>query len=111
MRHQEEYYLCYCELRFDWGLIAGSSTVSEMVGSACQFSEDCREVLDDADCPETSPSSRYQAIKDGLKHAIIDASDIEVSFESFPYYLRYFAVHFWFQHTRYVIQHTSTYFS
>ncbi|OAY76315.1 ATPase family AAA domain-containing protein 1-A [Ananas comosus] len=65
----------------------GSSTVSEMVGSACQISEDCREVLDDADCPETSPSSRYQAIKDGLKHAIIDASDIQVSFESFPYYL------------------------
>jgi len=50
--------------------------------------EDQREVLKDIASSSTLPSTRCQAFKDSLKRGILNASDIEISFESFPYYLR-----------------------
>ncbi|XP_064934705.1 uncharacterized protein LOC135587347 isoform X1 [Musa acuminata AAA Group] len=59
----------------------------ELNANACKFLEDQREFVKDFEFPASSSSSRSQAFKDGLKRGIIDAGDIEVSFENFSYYL------------------------
>lgn len=39
--------------------------------------------------PPISQSSRRQKFKEGLQKGLIDSKDLDVSFENFPYYLRY----------------------
>lgn len=66
----------------------GSSTPDlDLTGSLYKLLEDQREVLKDLASSSTLPSTRCQAFKDSLKKGILNASDIEVSFDSFPYYL------------------------
>jgi hypothetical protein len=38
---------------------------------------------------ENVPFAQHQLLKEDLKNAIVSASDISESFDSFPYYLRY----------------------
>ncbi|CAN6373382.1 unnamed protein product [Urochloa humidicola] len=47
--------------------------------------EDQRDVI--RDLSASVPPSRCQAFKDGMKQGIISPSDIDVTFENFPYYL------------------------
>ncbi|XP_072982941.1 uncharacterized protein [Typha latifolia] len=65
----------------------GPSTDLELAGNAYHMLEDQMQSPDYFDCPATSSSVRCQAFKDGLKQAIVDPSDTQVSFDSFPYYL------------------------
>lgn len=71
-------------------MFADSLMDLELNANACKFLEDQREFVKDFEFPASSSSSRSQAFKDGLKRGIIDAGDIEVSFENFSYYLRYY---------------------
>ncbi|ONK62958.1 uncharacterized protein A4U43_C07F9890 [Asparagus officinalis] len=66
----------------------GSTTPDlDFSGSIYKMLEDQREVLKDIASSSTLPSAKCQAFKDNLKKGILNASDIEVSFESFPYYV------------------------
>ncbi|RCV39427.1 hypothetical protein SETIT_8G223700v2 [Setaria italica] len=47
--------------------------------------EDQRDII--RDLSASVPPSRCQAFKDGMKQGIISPSDIDVTFETFPYYL------------------------
>ncbi|KAG2563974.1 hypothetical protein PVAP13_8KG377800 [Panicum virgatum] len=47
--------------------------------------EDQRDII--RDLTTSVPPSRCQAFKDGMKQGIISPSDIDVTFENFPYYL------------------------
>ncbi|CAO2146380.1 unnamed protein product [Urochloa humidicola] len=47
--------------------------------------EDQRDII--RDLSASVPPSRCQAFKDGMKQGIISPSDIDVTFENFPYYL------------------------
>ncbi|KAM0873705.1 hypothetical protein ACQ4PT_037903 [Festuca glaucescens] len=49
--------------------------------------EDQRDLITDLNASASLPPSRCQAFKDGMKQGIISPSDIEVTFENFPYYL------------------------
>ncbi|KQJ87390.1 hypothetical protein BRADI_4g10700v3 [Brachypodium distachyon] len=49
--------------------------------------EDQREIIRELTAADNLPPSRCEAFKDGMKQAIISPSDIEVTFENFPYYL------------------------
>lgn len=70
-------------------MITGSSAAElDLTGKVFKVFEDQRELLRDLDTPASLPTTRCQAFKDGLKRGIVDASDIQVSFASFPYYLR-----------------------
>lgn len=42
--------------------------------------------------PPIPQSSRRQKFKEGLRQGLIDVKDLDVSFENFPYYLRYMSV-------------------
>ncbi|XP_026664881.1 uncharacterized protein LOC103718614 isoform X2 [Phoenix dactylifera] len=76
------------EIRPFLKMIAGSSTAElDLTGKVFKVFEAQRELLRDLDTPAALPTTRCQAFKDGLKQGIINASDIQVSFESFPYYL------------------------
>ncbi|KAG1326254.1 hypothetical protein COCNU_01G001880 [Cocos nucifera] len=69
-------------------MIAGSSTAElDLTGKVFKVFEDQKELLRDLDTTAALPTTRCQAFKDGLKQGIINANDIQVSFESFPYYL------------------------
>jgi hypothetical protein len=70
-------------------MIAGS-TVSEfdLTGDLFKALEDQRDLITDLNTSASLPPSRCQAFKDGMKQGIISPSDIEVTFENFPYYLR-----------------------
>ncbi|OVA14879.1 AAA+ ATPase domain [Macleaya cordata] len=46
-----------------------------------------RELLKDFDPPTILSSTRSQAFRDSLQQGILSSSDIEVSFDNFPYYL------------------------
>ncbi|KOM54409.1 hypothetical protein LR48_Vigan10g030100 [Vigna angularis] len=46
-----------------------------------------RELLKDVDTPTILASTRRQAFKDSLEQRILKSEDIDVSFETFPYYL------------------------
>ncbi|RWW78875.1 hypothetical protein BHE74_00012903 [Ensete ventricosum] len=60
----------------------------DLSGNVFKVFEDQRELLKDLDLPSSLPTTRCQAFKDGLKQGILNPNDINVSFESFPYYLR-----------------------
>ncbi|KAG2559127.1 hypothetical protein PVAP13_8NG317500 [Panicum virgatum] len=63
------------------------STVPEfdLTGDLFKALEDQRDII--RDLTTSVPPSRCQAFKDGLKQGIISPSDIDVTFENFPYYL------------------------
>ncbi|KAM0824904.1 hypothetical protein ACQ4PT_069912 [Festuca glaucescens] len=57
-------------------------------GSNAHLDEiDQRDLITDLNTSASLPPSRCQAFKDGMKQGIISPSDIEVTFENFPYYL------------------------
>lgn len=64
------------------------STVPEfdLTGAVFKALEDQRDII--RDLSASVPPSRCQAFKDGMKQGIISPSDIDVTFENFPYYLR-----------------------
>ncbi|KAF7048439.1 hypothetical protein CFC21_057205 [Triticum aestivum] len=49
--------------------------------------EDQRDLIRDLNTSASLPPSRCQAFKDAMKQGVISPSDIEVTFENFPYYL------------------------
>ncbi|XP_038980506.1 uncharacterized protein LOC103715277 isoform X2 [Phoenix dactylifera] len=65
----------------------GSSSDLELRGGAYKMFEDQRELLKDLGSLATLPSTSCQAFKDSLMQGIIDANNIQVSFDNFPYYL------------------------
>lgn len=79
------------ELRPLLRMLAGSSSSDFYIGSGISKMIDeqreIRELLKDFDRPLWM-SNRRQAFKDKLQQGILNSDDIEVSFESFPYYLR-----------------------
>lgn len=70
-------------------MIAGS-TISEfdLTGDLFKALEDQRDLIRDLNASASVPPSRCQAFKDAMKQGIISPSDIEVTFDKFPYYLR-----------------------
>lgn len=71
-------------------LIGPSSSELDYMGSFSQIYDDqkkIRELLKSMNPPATVLSSSRQAFKDSLQQRIIDSKNIEVTFESFPYYL------------------------
>uniref|UniRef100_A0A804MVZ6 AAA+ ATPase domain-containing protein n=1 Tax=Zea mays TaxID=4577 RepID=A0A804MVZ6_MAIZE len=48
---------------------------------------DQRDLIRDLNASASVPPSRCQAFKDGMKQGIINPSDIDVTFEDFPYYV------------------------
>jgi hypothetical protein len=81
------------ELRPLLRMLAGSSSSDfDLSGSISKILDDqreMRELLRDFDPPSILISTRRQAYKDSLQQGILNPDNIEVSFESFPYYLRY----------------------
>ncbi|XP_057422659.1 uncharacterized protein LOC130716674 isoform X2 [Lotus japonicus] len=79
-----------CELRPLLRMLAGSCPEFDLSGSISKILEErreLRELLKDVDTPTLLASTRRQAFKDSLQQRILNAEDIDVSFESFPYYL------------------------
>jgi hypothetical protein len=70
-------------------MITGS-TISEfdLTGDLFKALEDQRDLIRDLNASASVPPSRCQAFKDGMKQGIINPSDIDVTFEDFPYYVR-----------------------
>lgn len=102
-----------CELRPFLRMLAGSSTSElDLSGSVLKAFEDPRELHENLDSRALLPTSKSQAFKDCLKQGILNASDIEVSFDNFPYYLRYLpylSFYFFFcYHLIIQLYHTST---
>ncbi|XP_062143427.1 uncharacterized protein LOC133851135 [Alnus glutinosa] len=79
------------ELRPLLRMLAGSSSSDfDLSGSISKILDDqreMRELLRDFDPPSILISTRRQAYKDSLQQGILNPDNIEVSFESFPYYL------------------------
>jgi len=69
-------------------MITGS-TISEfdLTGDLFKALEDQRDLIRDLNASASVPPSRCQAFKDGMKQGIINPSDIDVTFEDFPYYV------------------------
>lgn len=66
----------------------GLSSELNVAGVAYKKQEDRSEHLSkEADSRANLPSNRCQVFKDGLRKGILNASDIDVSFDSFPYHL------------------------
>lgn len=81
-----------CKLRPLLHMLAGSYPEFDLSGSIAKVLEErkeLRELLKDVDTPTLLASTRQQAFKDSLQQRILNAENIDVSFESFPYYLRY----------------------
>lgn len=78
------------EIRPILSVIGGGSSAREfdLSGSILKVFGDHRDILSYLDSPQALPTTRCQVFKDGLKQGILSASDIHVSFEKFPYYLR-----------------------
>lgn len=80
-----------CDLKPLLCMLAGScpefdSSVS--ISKILEEREELRELLKDVDTPGILASTRRQAFKDSLQQRILNAENIDVSFENFPYYLR-----------------------
>ncbi|XP_039685765.1 uncharacterized protein [Medicago truncatula] len=74
------------ELRPLLCMLTGSGTEFDLSGSIHKILEDQRE-LRELDTPTILASTRRQAFRDSLEQRILKADDIDVSFETFPYYL------------------------
>ncbi|OEL14540.1 ATPase family AAA domain-containing protein 1-A [Dichanthelium oligosanthes] len=59
----------------------------DLTGDVFKALEDQRDTIRDIGTSASVPPSRCQAFKDGMKQGIISPSDIDVTFENFPYYL------------------------
>lgn len=80
-----------CELRPLLCMFAGSCSEFDFNDNISKILEDRRELkelLKDVDTPAILASTRRQAFKDSLQQRILNAEDIDVSIETFPYYLR-----------------------
>uniref|UniRef100_A0A1D1YT74 ATPase family AAA domain-containing protein 1 n=1 Tax=Anthurium amnicola TaxID=1678845 RepID=A0A1D1YT74_9ARAE len=79
------------EIRPFLRMIAGQSTSDlDLSGNVYKIFDDQREpreLLKDFDSSVNLPSTRCQVFKDSLRQCILNASDIQISFDSFPYYL------------------------
>ncbi|PKU63725.1 uncharacterized protein LOC110109484 isoform X1 [Dendrobium catenatum] len=65
-----------------------SSSEMDVAGDAYRKQEDRSENLfKETDSRAPLPSNRCQVFKDGLRKGILNASDIDVTFDSFPYHL------------------------
>lgn len=84
----------YDHLRPLLGMLAGSSKddleISERV---LKIIEDKKELFKDLEYIAVSPSNGCQSFKDDLKKRILRPSDIDVTFEKFPYFLRCCVLH------------------
>lgn len=79
------------ELRPLLRMLTESTSDFDLSGSISKILEEqreIREILKDLEPPTALTSTRRQAFKDSLQEGIISPNDIEVSFDSFPYYLR-----------------------
>lgn len=79
-----------CELRPFLRMLFGSSTSDlDLSGSTLKVSADQSDLSKDLRSAEMlSSSARRKEFKDTLRRAILEDSDIEISFDSFPYFLR-----------------------
>ncbi|KAL5795587.1 hypothetical protein ACOSQ2_000407 [Xanthoceras sorbifolium] len=72
-------------------MLAGSSSpdfdISGSISRILDEQREIRELLKESDRPTVMISTKRQAFKDNLKEGILSPENIEVSFESFPYYL------------------------
>lgn len=79
------------ELRPLLRMLAGSSSpdfdISGGISKILDEQREIRELLKDSDRPTVLISARRQAFKDSLQEGILGPENIEVPFESFPYYL------------------------
>lgn len=67
----------------------GSCSEFDLSGSISKILEDQRNLLlKNVDSPTVLASTKRQAFKDSLQQRILKAENIDVSFETFPYYLR-----------------------
>ena len=77
------------ELRPLLRMFAGSCLELDSISKISEERSELRELLlKYLDSPTVLASTRRQAFKDSLKQGILNHDDIDVSFESFPYYLR-----------------------
>ncbi|XP_010259604.1 PREDICTED: uncharacterized protein LOC104598971 isoform X2 [Nelumbo nucifera] len=76
------------ELRPLLRMLTGSSLPDfELSGSVFKSIDEQREILKDFGRPTILSSTKQQAFKDSLRQGILSSSNIEVSFDNFPYYL------------------------
>ncbi|XP_061347252.1 uncharacterized protein LOC133292819 [Gastrolobium bilobum] len=78
------------ELRPLLRMLAGSCPEFDLSGSISKILEErreLRELLKDVDTSIVLASTKRQAFKESLEQRILHADSIDVSFESFPYYL------------------------
>ena len=79
------------ELRPLLRMLTGSCPEFDLSGSISKILEgrrELRELLKDVDTPTVLASTKREAFKDILQQRILIAEKIDVSFETFPYYLR-----------------------
>lgn len=79
------------ELRPLLRMLAGSCPELDLscgINKILEERRELRELLKDVDTPTILASTRRQAFKDSLEQRILKSEDIDVSFETFPYYLR-----------------------
>lgn len=62
---------------------------TEIVSSLCKTMEEQNQFSSE----ENVPFAQHKLLKEDLKKAVVSASDISESFDSFPYYLRYLDYH------------------
>jgi len=80
-----------CKLRPLLHKLSGSCPEFDLSGNIAKILEErkeLKELLKDVDTPTILTSPKQQALKDSLQMRILNAENIGVSFESFPYYLR-----------------------
>ncbi|XP_039685766.1 uncharacterized protein [Medicago truncatula] len=79
-----------CKLRPLLHKLSGSCPEFDLSGNIAKILEErkeLKELLKDVDTPTILTSPKQQALKDSLQMRILNAENIDVSFESFPYYL------------------------
>ncbi|XP_020578958.1 uncharacterized protein LOC110023738 [Phalaenopsis equestris] len=65
-----------------------SSSELDVAGDTYRKQEDrCENIFKETDSRAALPSNRCQVFKDALRRGILNASDIDVTFDSFPYHL------------------------
>ncbi|KAJ0980660.1 hypothetical protein J5N97_008915 [Dioscorea zingiberensis] len=72
---------------FQLNTIGSSAADLDLGGNIFKVFDDQRELPKDLDSSDVLPSNRFQVFKDGLRQGILNACDLQVSFDNFPYYL------------------------
>lgn len=84
----------YDHLRPLLGMLAGSSKEDlEISERVLKIIEDKKELFKDLEYIAAPPSNKCQSFKDDLKKRILRPSDIDITFEKFPYFLRCRVLH------------------